>query len=260
MDEFRPVTSLTGAMLHLDEKLHCAASESAGAPDRSFAAEGMDSLEDSEVHTFASPLAFAEEKFVPDAECKMATSVLKRPEGGAPEEHVDPSFSALPLVPASSELPSRQNESAPTANSSAGQSECVAEFVATMERMLAAASAPRPRLEVSRSAHELPTAPMREQAPASPNRLFSLDSMNRNPQRSAPTGNRRFSPTWKAWWRARGSLLWLAMVTAWRPRVSAAILPKGRKSLAAARALLRRWKCEFKRDWIAMTNAMHSQR
>jgi hypothetical protein len=260
MDEFRPVTSLTGAMLHLDDKLNCATSESAGAPDRSFPAEGMDSLEDSEVHTFASPLAFAEEKSAADVECKTAKSVLECPERGAPEEHVDPSFSVLHLVPAPSQAHSRLSESAPVANSSAGPTECVAEIVATMERMLAAASAPRPRLKVSKSARELPTAPMREQAPASPSRLFSLDSMNRNPQRSAPTGKRRFSPTLKAWWHARGSLLWLAIVTAWRPRVSAAIPPKGRESLAAARALLRRWKCEFKRDWIAMTNAMHSQR
>src|SRR5258707_10287065 len=239
MDEFHPFTSLTGAMLHLDDKLNCATSKSAGAPDRSFPAEGMDSLEDSEVHRFASPLAFAEEKSAAD---------------------VAPSLSVIHRVPASSELPSRQSESAPTSNSSAGQSECVAEIVATMKRMVAAASAPGPRLKVSKSARELPTASMREQAPASPSRLFSLDSMNRNPQRSAPTRKRRFSPALKAWWHARRSLLWLAIVTAWRPRVSAAILPKGRESLAAARALLRRWKCEFKHDWIAMTNAMHSQR
>jgi hypothetical protein len=260
MDEFRPVTSLTGAMFHLDDKLNCATSESAGAPDRSFSAEGMDTLEDSEVHTFASPLAFAEEKSGADVECETATSVLECPERGAPEEHVDPSFSVIHLVPASSELHSRQSESGPTANSSAGQSECVAEIVATMGRMLAAASASRPRLEVSKVAHELPAAPMREREPTSPSRLFSLDSMNRNPQRSAPTGNRRSPPTLKAWWHVRGPLLWLAIVTAWRPRVSAAILPKGRESLAAARALLRRWKSEFKRDWIAMTNTMHSQR
>ena len=260
MDEFRPVSNLTGAMLHLDDKLNCATSESGGAPDRSFSAEGMDSLEDSEVHTFASPLAFAEEKSGADAGCKTATSVLECPECGDPEEHVDPSFSVIHLVPASSELHSRQSESGPTANSSAGQSECVAEIVATMGRLLAAASASRPRLDVSKAAHELPAAPVREQAPASRSRLFSLDSMNRNPQRSAPAGNRRFPPTLKARWRARGSLLWLAIVTAWWPRVSAAILPKGRESLAAVRALLRRWNSEFKRDWIAMTNTMHSQR
>jgi general secretion pathway protein A len=259
-DEFRPVTCLPGAMLQLDDKLNCATSESAGAPDRSFSAGGMDSLEDSEVHTFASPLAFAKEKSGADVEFKTATSVLERPERGTPEEHVDPSFSVLHLVPASSELHSRQSESAPTAHSSAGQSECVAEIVATMERMLAAASAPRPRLEVSKSAHELPTAPVRERAPASPSRLFSLDTMNRNPQRSAPAGDRRFSPALEAGWRAGGSLLWPAIVTAWWPRVSAAILPKGRELLAAARVLLRRWKSEFKRDWIATTNAMHFQR
>jgi general secretion pathway protein A len=260
MDEFRPVPSLTGAMLHLDDQLNCATSESAGATNRSFPAEGMDSLEDSEVHTFGSPLALAEEKSAADVECKTPASVLECPERGAPEERVDPSFSVLHLVPASSELPSRQNERAPAANSGAGQSECVAEIVATMERMLAAASAPRSRLEVSKSPHELPAASMREQAPASPSHLFSVNSMNRNRQRSAPAGNQRSFPSLKAWRRARGSPLWLAIVTAWLPRVSAAILPKGRESFAAARALLRRWKREFKRDWIAMTNAMHSQR
>ena len=259
MDEFRPVTSLTGAMLHLDEKLNCATSESAGAPDRSFSAEGMDSLEDSEVHAYASAPAFAEEKSGADVECKTATSVLECPERGAPAVHVDPSLSLIHLVPASSELHSRQSESGPTANSSAGQSECVAEIVATMGRMLAAASVSRARLEVSKAAHELPAAPMRELASASPSRLFSFDSMYRNPQRFAPIGNRRFPPTLKASWCARGSLFRLANVTAWWPRVSASILPKGRESLAAVWALLRRWKSEFKRDWIAMTNTMHSQ-
>lgn len=256
MDEFRPVTSLTGAMLQPHDKLNYATSESAGLSDRSFPAEGMGSLEDSEEHTCASPLAFAEEKSASDVACKT----LECAERSAPEEHVDPSFSVLHLVPTFSELPSRQNERAPAANLTPGQSECVAEIGATMERMLAAAYAPRARLEVSKSAHELPTAPMREQAPASPSRLFSVDSMNRNPQRSAPTGDRRSTPSLKSWWRARASLLWLALVTVWWPRVSALIPPKGRESLAAARALLRRWKCEFKRDWIAMTNAMHSQR
>ena len=260
MDEFRPVTSLTGAMLHLDDKLNCATSESAGAPDRSLPVKGMDSLENSEVHTLVSPLTFAEEKSPADVEFKTATSVLEFPERGTPEGHVDPSFSALHLAPASSEVPSRQSERAPAANSSVGQSECVAEIVATMERMLAAASAPRQRLEVSKSAHELPAASMREQAPASPSRLFSVVSRNRNRQRSAPAGHRRSFPSLKAWRRARGSPLWLAIVAAWWPRVSAAILPKGRESFAAARALLRRWKCEFKRDWIATANTMHSQR
>jgi hypothetical protein len=254
MDEFRPVTSLTGAMLHQDEKLNFATSQSAGAPHQSFPAEGMDSLEDSEVHTSASPQAFAEESSAADVECKTATSVLERPERGAPEEHVDPSFSVLHLVPASSEPHSRQSESAPAANSSADQSECVAEIVATMERMLAAAC--RPRLELSKAAHEQSAAAMREQAPASASRLFSLDSMNRIPHRTAPTRTQRLLPNLRAWWSSRGSLLWLAIITVWWPRVSAAILPKGRELLAAARVLLRRWTFEFRRDWMAMIHSI----
>src|ERR1700675_2582308 len=199
MDEFRPVTSVPGAMLHLDEKPNFVASEFACAPDRSSAAERMDALEASEAEKFASPPAFAEEVSEPAAECLTATSVLECPESEAPEEHLDASLSVLHLVPASPEPHSHQTESAPAANSSADQSECVAEIVATMERMLAAASASRPRREPSKAAHEQPAASIREQAPASAGRLFSLDSMNRIPHRTAPTWTPRFLPNWRAW-------------------------------------------------------------
>jgi type II secretory pathway predicted ATPase ExeA len=256
MDEFRPVTSFTGAMLHQNDKLNFTTSDLAGAPDRSCPAEEMVALEDSETDTFVSPPAFAEKGSASAEECLTATSVLECPESEARKEHLEASLSMLHLVPTSPEPHSRESESAPVANSSAGQTECVAEIVATMERMLAAASASRPRLEVSKTAHELPAAPVREQAPASASRLFSLDSMNRIPQRSSPTGIRPSSPTWTTWWRARGSLLWLVIVTAWWPRVSAAILPKGRESLAAARLMLRRWTSEFRRDWMAMIHTM----
>ncbi|HWY05553.1 MAG TPA: AAA family ATPase [Candidatus Acidoferrales bacterium] len=254
MDEFRPVTSLPGAMLHLDDKPNSATSEFAPAPDRSLSAEGMDSLEDSEADTFTSPPVFAEEESAPAAEYLTATSVLERLESGAPKEHLETSFSVLHLVPASPELHSRQSESAPAANSSAGQSECVAEMVATMERMLAASSASRPRPELSKAAHEQPAASMREQAPASASRLFSLESMNRIPHRTAPARTQRSAPNWKARWSLRGSLFWPAIITAWWTRVSTAISPKARESLTAAQELLSRWALEFRRDWKAMIN------
>ena len=255
MDDFRPVTSRPGAMLHLDDKPNFAASEFASAPDTSSAAERMDPLEDSEAEKFASPPVFAEEVSEHVAQCLTATSVLECPESEAPEERVDASLSGLHLVPSSPEPHSRQSESAPAANSSADQSECVAEIVATMERMLAAASSSRPRWEVSKAAHEQPAASMREQAPASANRLFSLDSMNRIPHRTAPAWTQRFLPNLGAWWSSRGSLLWLTIITGWWPRVSAAILPKVRETLSAGRVALGRWTFEFRRDWMAMVNS-----
>jgi len=256
MDEFRPVSSLPGAMLHLNEKVHSAPSEFACAPDRSFPAEEMASREDFEADTLASPPAFAQVESAPAAECSAATSVLECPESGASEEHLDASLSVLHLVPASPEPHSRQSESAAASSSSADQSECVVEIVATMERMLAAASASRPRMEVSKAAHEQTVASMREQAPASAGRLFSLDSMNRIPHRTAPTWTPRFLPNWRAWWSSRGSLLWLAIITVWWPRISAAILPKLRRPLAAGRIALGRWTFEFRRDWLAMINSL----
>jgi hypothetical protein len=125
-----------------------------------------------------------------------------------------------------------------------------------MERMLAAASAPRPRMEPSKAAHEQPAAPKREHAPASASRLFSLDSMNRIPHRSGPTWIQRVLPGLRTWWSLRGSLLWLTIITVWWPRVSAAILPKVREPLAAGRIVLLRWTFEFRRDWKAMINSI----
>jgi general secretion pathway protein A len=229
MEEFHPVTGLTGAMLHLDDKLNLATSKSACAPDRSSPAEGIDSLEDSEADTFASPPAFAKEEPAPAEACLTATSVLEGPESEAREEHLYSSHSVLHLVPASPEVHSRHSESVPVASSNANQAECVAEIVATMERMLTAASASRPRPEVSKVAHEVPAARVREQAPASASHLFSLESMNRIPQHSAP----------ERIWRLLYNL-----------RV------KGRESFAASRVLLRRWAFEFRRDWIAMINSI----
>jgi hypothetical protein len=42
--------------------------------------------------------------------------------------------------------------------------------------------------------------------------------------------------------------------------VSRVALRRIKQSAFLVQALLRRWKGEFKRDWIAMINAMHCQR
>jgi general secretion pathway protein A len=256
MDDIRPVTSLAGAMLHLDDKLNFATSEFAGVPDRPSPAEAMDAPENSEADTFASPPVFAQAESAPAGECLTATGVLERPESAAPQEHVDASLSVLHLVPASPESHSRASESMPAANASADQSECVAEIVATMERMLATASATRPRHDASKVVHDQPAAPLREHGPASASRLISLDSMNRIPQRSVPARDQSFRRSPGARSNSRGPLLLLAMLAGWWTRVSAVLSPRTREMLVVARAQLRRWTHEFQRDWMAMINSI----
>jgi general secretion pathway protein A len=257
MDDFRPVTSLSGGMLHLDDRLSLATSGFAGAPARSFPAEEIAVLEDSEANTFASPVAVAQDEAAPGEERLTATSVLQRPGSGVPEESLATSLSVLHLVPAIPEPYPRESEGASATDSSAGQSERIAEIVATMERMLAAASASRPGQEVSRGAHELSAPALREQAPVSAVRLFSLDSMNRpHPAASARIG--RLLPDLRAGWSARGNLPWLAISSAWSSRISTAVVPKMREQLAFTRLVLRQWKFEFQHDWMAMINTLGS--
>ena len=256
MDDFRPVTTIRGTMLPLDGKLNFATPEFARAPDQSFPAEEMDALEDSGADTFVSPPAFANEESAPAGECLTATSVLECPESEAREERLGASHAVLHLVPASPEPHFRESESASAAKASTGQSECVAEIVATMERMLAAASVSRPRLEQSKAAHELPAAPMREQAHATGSCLFSLDSMNRIPQPSAPVRIRRFLSYLRVCWSLRAHLLWLAIIAGWWTRASAAISQHTHEPLADARLVLLRWTFEFRRDWMAMINTI----
>ncbi len=256
MDDFRPVTTLRGTMLPLDGNLNFATPEFARAPDQSFPAEEMDALKDSGANTFVSPPAFANEESAPAEECLTATSVLECPESEAREERLGASHAVLHLVPASPEPHFRESESASAAKASTGQSECVAEIVATMERMLAAASVSRPRLEQSKAAHELPAAPMREQAHATGSRLFSLDSMNRIPQPSALARIRRFLSYLRVCWGLRAHLLWLAIIAGWWTQASAAISQHTREPLAAARLVLSRWTFEFRRDWMAMINTI----
>jgi general secretion pathway protein A len=256
LDDIRPVTSLTGAMIDLDDKLNFATSEFGGAPDRSFPAEEMDAPENSEADTFASPPVFAQEESAPAGECSTVTSVLNCPESGAPQEHLDASLSVLHLVPAAPELHSWASENMPAANASADQSECVAEIVATMERMLAAASVSRPRHDASKIVHDQPAAPLREQGATSASRLFSLHSMNRIPKRFVPAWNQRFHRNLGAWWNPRGPLPLLTILAGWWTRVSAVLSPRTRETFVVARALLRRWTHEFQRDWMAMINSI----
>jgi len=256
MDDCRPVTSPAGAMLHLDNKLKFATLEFAAAPDRSIPAEEMDAPEHSEADTLTSPSVFTQEESAPAGECLTATSVLERPVSGAPHEHLDASLSVLHLVPAAPESHSRASECVPAANASADQSECVAEIVATMERMLAAASASRLRHDGSKIVHDQPAAPLREQGPASASRLFSPDSRNRIPQRFVLTWNERFRRTLETSWNPRGPLLLLAILAGWWARVLAVLSPHTRETFTVARALLRRWTLEFQRDWMAMINSI----
>lgn len=259
MDEFRPVTSFTGATLHLDNNRNFAPSEFAAVPDRSFPAEGVDALEHSVADTLASSSMFTQAESAPAGERPTATGVLERPESDAPQEHLDASLSGLHLVPAAAEAHSRASECGPASTASADQSECVAEIVATMDRMLVAASASRLRHDGSKTGHDQPAAPLREKGSAPASRLFSLDSMNRIPHRLLPTWNQRFRRNLGALWNPRGPIMLLAILAGGWARFLAVLSPHARETFTVARALLRRWAQEFQRDWMAMINSVDLQ-
>ena len=86
------------------------------------------------------------------------------------------------------------------------------------------------------------------------------DTQSRTLRSSRRLGIDALLISWKSW-----SSQW---VTGFLPtvslaewsRVSLAALRRIRQSVFLGQTLLRRWKCEFKRDWIAMVNAMRGQR
>jgi hypothetical protein len=92
------------------------------------------------------------------------------------------------------------------------------------------------------------------------NRTLTFDTISQLPHSSRRTVIHALLPSWKLW-----SSRW---VTGFLPTISLAewlhvslvALRRTKQWAFLGQALLRRWKCEFKRDWIAMINAMHSQR
>jgi len=218
MEDFRPLTAYPGMTMHIDSKLSVLHSEFAREPVRSFSEGAGGPLGATGTERSAAVVGFAGEECDSSAGKSMiATAPEEAAASADSEEGLDASLSVLDLVPAPPELATQQIKSGHALNPNATQSDCAAELVATMGRLLVAASSPPgPRREFSKVANENSPALTCSQAPA--------------------TG-------------ASSTVKW--------PGVSARVLLTTQETIAAACIVLRQWRLGFSYDWKVTVSAMN---
>lgn len=167
------------------------------------------------------------------------------------------SVSLNDLIAALPRLEAKQNERGLCLDSIACPSDSAAQLIAEMKRNLAAVSPIAPlHLMPPRGGNEPSSAAKSNQMSASGNRALTLDTMNQLPRNSPRTSIHALLLSWKSWsphWGTR--FLPTISLTEWS-RVSFATLRRIRQSTFLVQVLLRRWMFEFKRDWMAMINAI----
>jgi len=203
----------------IDSKLSVMHSEFSRGPGRSFPEGAVYSLDATGAERSVPATAFAEEERGSSAGNSIIATAPEETESTPLEEDSDTSLSVLDLVPASPEFETQQRKSGLALSRSASQSDCAAELVATMGRLLAeASSAPGPPRAFSKA--------VSESSPALP--------------RTHP-----------------GTLIGTAISTALWSGVFAKALLTARETIAAAGRLLRQWKLGFSRDWKLTVNALN---
>lgn len=250
MEEFRPLTSRLGMARSVDSKLSVMHSEFAKEPWSSVREEAACSLKAEGAERGAAVVAFREEERGPSVGNSMVAA--------RPEERDDTSLSVLDLIPASPELGTQQVKNEPALKLSAAQSDCAAELVATLGRLLAVASTtPGPQRKFSKVASEKSPALIFSQVRPTVNRAgLPLDSMDTMLLKLGRRWMHRLYVPCKASWSSLGTRLGSVISRAMSLRVSARILRTTRETLATARAVLRHWKLGFKHDWKTTVNAM----
>jgi len=220
MEEFRPLSAYRGLTMHMAGKLNVIHSEPTAELGRSFREAAAASPDPTGAQWPAAAIGLAAEKPESNSENSMiAPAPNEEAEWAASEKGPDTSLSVLDLVPAHPELGTPQVASRLASNPTAAQSDCAAELVATMGRLLVAGTlAPGPQRETSHVASET--------APALTRTLSAT--------RPAP-------PISAAMWSG----------------VSAEVIRSTRGTIAAAGIVLRQWKSEFTRDWKVTVNAMN---
>jgi type II secretory pathway predicted ATPase ExeA len=250
MEEFQPLTSRLGMARRVDSKLSVMHSEFAREPWSSLREEAACSLKAEGAERRAAVVAFREEECGPSVGNSMVAA--------RPEERDDSSLSVLDLIPASPEFGTQQVKNEPALNLSAAQSDCAAELVATLGRLLVAASTtPGPQRKFSKVASEKPPALICSQARPTVNRAgLPLDSVDTMLLKLGRRWMHRLYVPCKASWSSLGTRLGPVISRALSLRVSARILRTTRETLATARAVLRHWKLGFTHDWKITVNAM----
>jgi general secretion pathway protein A len=219
MEEFRPLSACSGMTMRLDSNPSLMNLESAREPGRPSWEDASSSWEPAGREMPARAIAFAEEEREPRTENSMIATSPEEKESADSEKHSDTSLSVLDLAPASPEFAAQRVESRLASKPRAAQSDCAAELVATMGRLLAAAS----------SASGPPRAFSKAVSESSP----ALTSIH------------------------RGTLIGSAISTAWWSGVFARALLTTRETFAAAGRVLRQWKLGFTRDWKLTVNALN---
>ena len=256
MDEFRAVTTRPSASRNVDSKLKVMQSVFAKDLVRTFTREETGSHEARGAKWPAASAAFADEKPMLTAENIPVKTVSECEVNAASGTSLNVSLSLDDLSPALPGMAPGQDERTLALDSISSQSDSATELIATMKRMLTAASSIPPP-------HVMPTKGRGEPSSAAKsNRVFApeicaltLDAMNRLPGKSRHTQLRAFFHSLE-WWRALRETVFLRPIprTAWS-RVFAPVIRWIREPFYPAR-VLHRWKVEFKCDWISMVNAV----
>jgi type II secretory pathway predicted ATPase ExeA len=219
MEEFRPFSSHLGTSINIESKLSFIHSEFTSQKAQSSQEEAGHLVGIIGPQETLTPVGFAAADHEPRGGGGMIATApeeeqetIQKEEGSAAsDQNLDSSLSVWDLIPSSPEpSPQRVNHRL-ALNPSAAQSDCAAELVATMGRLLAAASQPQgPRRETPKAANE------------------SSPALTRN------LPGKHLGPT--------------VPRTMWSG-VSARVLRATRDAIAAAGVLLRQWQLGFRHDW-----------
>ncbi|HTB93418.1 MAG TPA: AAA family ATPase [Candidatus Sulfotelmatobacter sp.] len=222
MEEFRPLSPHFGMPIHSDCKLTVMHSDFTSETEGASREDAGGLLKEIGAQRTATSVGFADEEREPSGqESMIATAPEEEQEEGsaASEVESDSSLSILDLVPASPGIGSQQVDHRFALNPSVSQSDCAAELVATMGRLLAAAASP-PRVQ------QEPSNVESERSPAL--------TLNRPGNCIGPVVSRS---------------MWSG--------VSARVLRAAREAMAAAGVVLRQWKLEFRHDWKLTVAALN---
>jgi type II secretory pathway predicted ATPase ExeA len=239
MDEFSAITTRSSVSTNMDSKLTIMQPVFAKDLVRTFIREETSSRDARGAKWPAAPAAFADEESALTAENIPVKTAPECEVDAASVKNLNVSISSDDLSPALPVLESGQGERTFSLDSISSQSDSVAELIATMKRMLSAAS---------------PVPPPHLVPPRDGNKPTSAGKSNRISGNSRRTPIRGLFPSLK-WWRALRETVLLRATppTAWS-RVPAPVVRRIREPHYPAR-VLHRWNVEFKRDWISMINA-----
>lgn len=256
MEEFRPLATCLSVTRRMDSKLSVIHSKFAGEPGSSVREEAACSLKAGDAQRPAAVVGFTEKERGPSARNSVVAAVPEERDAAASEKHLNTSLSVLDLIPASPEFGTSQGKSEPALNLSAAQSDCAAELVATMARLLAASSTPGPQRKFSKVASEESPALICSRARPTVNRELPLDSMDRMLLKLGRCWTHHLYVPCNASWSSLRTRLGPVISRTMSLCVSARILRTTRGTLATARAVLRQWRLGFRHDWKITVNAM----